>query len=35
MVPATGANLWDIVTGPNGNLWFTEYGAGNIGTIAP
>lgn len=24
-----------IVSGPDGNLWFTEYGTGNIGKITP
>ena len=32
----TAASLpWGIATGPNGNLWFAEYGAGKIGEINP
>ena len=27
--------LLGITTGPDGNLWFTEFGAGKIGRITP
>src|SRR6202011_2217396 len=30
-----GHGLWGIGAGPDGNIWFTEYAANNIGRIAP
>jgi streptogramin lyase len=32
-VPTAGAAPWGIAAGPDGNLWFTESGAGKIGRI--
>jgi streptogramin lyase len=29
--PATNSQPYDIVTGPDGNMWFTEYGTAKIG----
>src|SRR5487761_1970025 len=29
------ATPWMIASGPNGNMWFTEQGANNIGEISP
>ena len=34
-INVTGAQLADIATGPNGNLWFTEFGVGKIGKLDP
>ncbi|MFO0888589.1 MAG: hypothetical protein U0790_05505 [Isosphaeraceae bacterium] len=34
-VPTANSGLWDIETGPDGNLWFTEAGANKIGMIDP
>ena len=34
-VPTASAGLTDIVTGPDGNLWFTEQWANKIGRITP
>src|SRR5690348_6283861 len=35
-VPTTNANLsHGITAGPDGNLWFTEYGVSKIGMINP
>lgn len=33
--PTQGSQPWNIVVGPDGNLWFTEYGASNIGKLDP
>ena len=30
-----GSSPFDIVTGPDGNLWFTDQGASTIGRITP
>src|SRR4051812_28445342 len=32
--PAVDSNPYGIVAGPDGNLWFTESGANNIGRIS-
>ena len=32
-VPTSASNPYQIVTGPDGNLWFTEEGAAKIGRI--
>ena len=34
-IDVAGAQLVDIATGPNGNLWFTESGVGKIGRLDP
>jgi len=34
-VPTTGSEPFKITTGPDGNLWFTEFAANNIGKSAP
>ena len=34
-VPTASAGLTDIVTGPDGNLWFTEQWANKVGRITP
>src|SRR5436305_14831944 len=34
-VPTAGAGLVGIAPGPDGNVWFTEYSANNIGRITP
>jgi streptogramin lyase len=34
-LPSSGADPVDIAEGPDGALWFTEYGAGAIGRITP
>jgi streptogramin lyase len=33
--PYPGASPYDIVAGPDGNLWFTDFGANKIGRITP
>jgi streptogramin lyase len=33
--PSPGSNPISIVAGPDGNLWFTEGGTGNLGMINP
>src|SRR5438128_11805978 len=32
-VPSPGSRPYQIVSGPDGNLWFTESGAGTVGKI--
>jgi len=34
-LPTAGADPLDITSGPDGNLWFTEFGANQIGRITP
>src|SRR5262245_9243293 len=34
-LPATGSGPWGIVTGSDGNLWFTEANASRIGMVNP
>jgi len=34
-VPSPGSRPYQIVAGPDGNLWFTESGAGTVGKITP
>ncbi len=34
-LPTAGPELTGIASGPDGNLWFTEFGAGKIGMINP
>src|SRR5262245_23754173 len=34
-IPTAGAGPIGITTGPDGNLWFTEYLANKIGRITP
>jgi virginiamycin B lyase len=34
-LPSATSNPVGIVTGPDGNLWFTEYGGNKIGKIVP
>jgi streptogramin lyase len=34
-IASPGAMPSSIVTGPDGNLWFTDFGNGTIGTISP
>ncbi|MFI5454720.1 MAG: hypothetical protein ACHRXM_04655 [Isosphaerales bacterium] len=34
-VPTANAGPYEIVAGPDGNLWFTEFGNGYIGMINP
>lgn len=34
-IPTVGSNPYDIVTGSDGNMWFTERQGGNIGRITP
>ena len=33
LVPNSNSGLVDITAGPDGALWFTEYGGGDIGRI--
>jgi streptogramin lyase len=33
--PTTSSSPWNLVRGPDGNIWFTEYGANNIGKLDP
>src|SRR5689334_13761464 len=33
--PTPNSQPWMIVAGPDGNLWFTEYGANKIGKSTP
>ncbi len=35
LIPTQDSNPYDIVTGSDGNLWFTERQGGNIGRITP
>ena len=34
-IPTSGGLPWDITTGPDGNLWFTEQTGNKIGRITP
>ena len=34
-VPTANADPYGITAGPDGNLWFTEYGGSKIGMINP
>jgi streptogramin lyase len=34
-IPTGGASAWGITTGPDGNLWFAEFGASKVGVINP
>jgi virginiamycin B lyase len=34
-LPTQGAGPAEMCVGPDGNLWFTEFGAGKIGRISP
>ena len=34
-MPTAGSRPFGITTGPDGNLWFTEYGGDKIGRITP
>ena len=34
-IPTNGSNPFGIAAGPDGNVWFTENGAGKIGRITP
>ena len=34
-LPESGSQPYDIVTGPDGNLWFTDNGRNEIGRISP
>jgi streptogramin lyase len=34
-IPTDGSTPSGITSGPDGNLWFTEYDAGQIGRITP
>src|SRR4051812_27407613 len=34
-IPTVGAEAQDIVLGPDGNLWFTEKTANQIGRVKP
>jgi len=31
----SGSRPWDIATGSDGNLWFTEFAGSHIGRITP
>jgi len=35
LTPTAGVGPTSITTGPDGNLWFTEYEGDNIGRITP
>jgi streptogramin lyase len=35
VVPTLGSHLQDMVVGPDGNLWFTEFCGNKIGRITP
>jgi hypothetical protein len=35
LIPTTNSQPRGIIAGPDGNLWFTEYHADNIGSITP
>ena len=34
-IPTANSKPYGIAAGPDGNLWFTDNGAGQIGTINP
>jgi hypothetical protein len=34
MIPTPDAFVWDMVRGPDGRLWFTEYAASKIGVVS-
>src|SRR5262245_44111319 len=34
-VPTADSQPWNIATGPDGNLWFTEFKGNNLGRITP
>ncbi len=34
-IPTANSQTYNIVTGPDGNLWFTESGTSKIGKITP
>ena len=34
-LPSANSGPWDITTGPDGALWFSEYAGGRIGRITP
>jgi len=35
-LPIAGASyLWGLATGSDGNVWYTDYGAGDIGEVSP
>src|SRR5262245_21189754 len=33
--PTADSQLWNITTGSDGNLWFTEFKGNNLGRITP
>jgi virginiamycin B lyase len=34
-IPTKASRPFNVTTGPDGNIWFTETGAGKIGRITP
>src|SRR3954470_10573964 len=34
-IPTPGSQPWEITSGPDGNLWFTEQAGNKIGRITP